>query len=162
DAILARNFHAQLFANFAQNQVTVLEAWIEAKLAPWARLRAGKFQFPITEERLTPGTSLPFVSTSPAALLLPARDTGVELLGTFGPLAYSLALVNGAFAGGVGESDVDSDKDVVARVFLRPFASTGLAPLEKLGFGVGASYGEHTGTMTSPQLPVLTTYGSQV
>jgi hypothetical protein len=162
DAILARNFHAQLFANFAENRLTVLEAWIEARLAPWARLRAGKFQFPITEERLTPGTSLPFVSTSPASLLLPARDTGVELLGTVGPLSYNLALVNGAFAGGAGESDGDSDKDVVARVFLRPFAASGLGPLEKLGLGVGASYGEHIGTATSPQLPSLATYGGQV
>ena len=87
DTILARSFRAQLFANLAENRLTVLEAWIEAKLAPWARLRAGKFQFPITEERLTPGTSLPFVSTSPASLLLPARDTGVQLLGTVGPLS---------------------------------------------------------------------------
>ena len=70
--------------------------------------------------------------------------------------------MNGAVANGAGESDGDSDKDVVARVFLRPFGSFGLAPLEKLGLGVGASYGEHTGTATSPQLPALTTYGGQV
>jgi Phosphate-selective porin O and P len=164
DAILARDFHAQLFANFAENRLTVLEAWIEAKLAPWARLRAGKFQFPITEERLTPGTNLPFVSTSPAALLLPARDTGLQLLGTVGGglFSYNLALVNGAVAAGTGESDADSDKDVVARVFVRPWVSTDFAPLQKLGVGVGASYGDHTGTATSPQLLSLTTYGGQV
>src|SRR5262249_21163008 len=112
--------------------------------------------------RLTPGTSLPFVSTSPASLLLPARDTGVELLGTVGPLSYNVALVNGAPAGGAGESDGDSDKDVVARVFLRPFGSLGVVPLAKLGRGAGASSGEHTGTMSSPQPPSLTTYGAQV
>src|SRR5262249_20124359 len=171
DAIIERTFHAQLFANVAENRVTLLEGWIEAKLAPWARLRVGKFQFPITEERLTPGTALPFVSTSVASMLLPARDTGVQLLGSVGGgvFFYNLALVNGTFAGGAGdgdggagESDGDSATDVVARAFFHPFLGSGIEPLEQLGLGVGASVGKHTGTPDNPRLLTLTTYGGQV
>src|SRR5215470_9411154 len=83
DAVLERSFRAMLFANFAQNQVVLLEGWIEARLVPWMRLRAGKFPYPISEERLTPAIALPFVSASVSAMLLPARDTGVQLLGSF-------------------------------------------------------------------------------
>ena len=163
DAILEHNYRAQLFANFADNRVTVIETWIEARLARWARLRVGTFQFPISEERLTPGTALPFVGTSVAALLLPARDTGVELLGGVGDLvSYNLAVVNGSWAAGPGGSDGDSSKDIVARVFVRPFAHTGLAALRQLGVGLGASTGQHHGTPAAPQLPSFSTYGGQV
>ena len=82
DATLERSFRAALFVNLAQNQVFLLEGWIEASLAPGVQLRAGKILYPISEERLTPGINLPFVSTSVAAMLLPARDTGVELFGS--------------------------------------------------------------------------------
>jgi len=162
DAILERDFHAQLFANFADNRVTLIETWIEAKLARWARLRIGTFQFPITEERLTPGTALPFISTSVSALLLPARDTGIELLGSAGPVSYNLAVVNGTWAAGPGGSDFDSGKDLVGRVFARPFADTALAPIRALGIGVGASVGNHTGAPDSPRLLTLSSYGGQV
>lgn len=54
DAILQRSFRAQVFVNFAENRVIVLEGWLEVRIAPWLRLRAGKFLYPITEERLTP------------------------------------------------------------------------------------------------------------
>jgi phosphate-selective porin OprO/OprP len=162
DAILEHSFHAQLFANFADNRVTLIEAWIEARLARWARLRIGTFQFPISEERLTPGTALPFISTSVAALLLPARDTGIELLGTAGNLSYNLALVNGTWASGPGGSDFDSGKDVVGRVFVRPFADTALAPIRKLGAGIGGSVGNHTGAPDNPRLATLSSYGGQL
>src|SRR5262249_58509045 len=73
-----------------------------------------------------------------------------------------LALVNGTFAGGAGESDGDSAKDVVARAFFHPFLGSGIEPLEQLGLGVGASVGKHTGTPDNPRLLTLTTYGGQV
>jgi hypothetical protein len=163
DAVLERNYRAQLFVNFADNRVTVIETWIEARLARWARLRIGTFQTPISEERLTPGTALPFVSTSVAALLLPARDTGLQLLGTVNDvLSYNLALVNGNWAAGPGGSDGDPDKDLVGRVFVRPWARTATSSLRKLGLGVGASIGEHTGAPDNPRLLTLSSYGGQV
>jgi len=69
DASLYQRLHTQVFVNFAESRVTLLDAFIDAELFSWLRLRVGKFPFPISEERLTPGTNLPFVSTSPASFL---------------------------------------------------------------------------------------------
>jgi phosphate-selective porin OprO/OprP len=164
DAALGSVFRGQIFANLAGSTPLVTDAWIEAEIAPWLRLRAGKFPYPISEERLTPAIALPFVGTSFATTLLPARDVGVMIHGDLGRglLRYNLALGNGATSGAPADLDADSEKDVVARVFARPFQSTSIAPLRRLGIGVGASYGVHTGNTASPQLPVLRTYGGQV
>lgn len=161
DALLYQRFHSQIFVDFSQSKVTLYDAWMEAELYRGIKLRAGKFLYPISEERLTPGIALPFVSTSFASVLLPSRDTGVQIHGEIGGglLKYNLALTIGAAAGFLAESDVDSDKDVVGRAYLRPFLRAGIAPLRELGIGVGASYGVHTGTVDSPLLPVLRTYG---
>lgn len=159
DAVLERDYHALLFVNLAGDRVTLIEGWVEAYLTRWARLRVGTFPVPLSEERLTPATALPFVSTSVAALLLPARDTGVQVLGNLGPaLAYNLAVVNGTWAGGPGGADGDSSKDLIARVFVHPLARA--AP--KLGVGLGASIGDHTGSPEAPRLPALVSYGGQV
>jgi hypothetical protein len=154
DATLERSFRAVLFTNFAQNQVFLLEGWIEARLAPGVQLRAGKILYPISEERLTPGINLPFVSTSVAAMLLPARDTGVELLGSLAGdrIAWNLALTNGAVPAGAGDAVTDSGKDLVARLYVHPFLTAGVEPLRKLGLGLGASTGRHNGTSDNSRL----------
>src|SRR5215813_1724356 len=46
DAILYRKLRTQLFVNFAESRVTLLDTFIEAELASWLRIRVGKFQFP--------------------------------------------------------------------------------------------------------------------
>jgi phosphate-selective porin OprO and OprP len=163
DASLYQRLHTQVFVNFAESRVTLLDAFIEAELTSWLRVRVGKFPFPISEERLTPGTNLPFVSTSPASFLLPSRDTGVQLLGAFagGAIAYNLALANGAVAGILGDGDIDSGKDLVARIFAHPLRNIGPDALRELGLGVGASTGIHRGSVDNPQTPIFLTYGGQ-
>src|SRR5215471_14226961 len=163
DAILYRKVRAQMFVNFAESRVTLLDTFIEAELASWFRIRVGKFPFPITEERLTPATNLPFISTGVASLLLPSRDTGVQVLGSFanGMLSFNLAVTNGAVAGILSDGDVDSTKDVVARIYGRPLLKIGPGVLQQLGIGVGASTGVHRGTLDLPQTPIFLTYGGQ-
>jgi len=163
DAILYRKVRTQIFVNFAESRVTLLDTFIEAELASWFRIRVGKFPFPITEERLTPATNLPFISTGPAAMLLPSRDTGVQILGSVanGMLSFNLALTNGAVAGILSDGDADSTKDVVARIYGRPLMKVGPGFLQQLGIGVGASTGVHRGTIDTPQTPIFFTYGGQ-
>jgi hypothetical protein len=163
DALIHDRFHSQILVDFSQSQVALYDAWLEALLFPELRLRVGQFQFPISEERLTPGISLPFVSPAFASFLLPSSDIGVQAYGTIAGdvLRYNVALTNGAYAGTLSEVDVDSQRDVIARAFARPFVHTELAPIRKLGIGVGASYGVHTGTTENPELPILRTYGGQ-
>src|SRR5262249_2813195 len=43
DAILYRKVRAQMFVNFAESRVTLLDTFIEAELASWFRIRVGKF-----------------------------------------------------------------------------------------------------------------------
>lgn len=163
DAVVHRRVHSQLFVDFAQSRPALLDAWVQVELAPWLQLRAGKFLFPINEERLTSPINLPFVSTSFASVLLPSRDIGVQAFGSLagGDLRYNIALTDGASAGTLVDAEVDSNKDVVARVYGRPFARTGIAAIEQLGVGLGASTGIHHGTPTAPTLPILRTYGAQ-
>jgi len=82
DAILFERVHSQVFVDFSQGKATLYDAWVEGLLLPELKIRAGKFLFPISEERLTPGIALPFVSTSFATVLLPSRDTGLQVYGT--------------------------------------------------------------------------------
>jgi phosphate-selective porin OprO/OprP len=50
--------------------------------------------------------------------------------------------MNGVTDGASATSDSDDSKDVVARVFAQPFLETAFAPLQGLGLGVAATYGE--------------------
>jgi phosphate-selective porin OprO and OprP len=163
DAVVHHFVHSQMFVDFSQSKATLFDAWVQLEGAAWLKLRVGKFQFPISEERLTPPLALPFVSTGFASVLLPTRDVGVEVLGDIGHgvIRYNLAVTNGAVAGTLAESDLDSAKDAVGRIFVMPFRG-GWAPIEKLGVGFGASTGEHRGVTSAPNLPILRTYGNQV
>jgi phosphate-selective porin OprO/OprP len=164
DAVLHHFVHSQMFVDFSQSKATLFDAWVQLEGAVWLKLRVGKFQFPISEERLTPPLALPFVSTGFASMLLPTRDVGVEVLGDIGDgaIGYNLAVTNGAIAGTLEESDLDAGKDAVGRIFVRPFRGGCWAPIEKLGVGFGASTGEHRGVTSAPNLPILRTYGNQV
>ena len=87
----------------------------------------------------------------------------MQLLGSFagGAIAYNLALANGAVAGILGDGDIDSGKDLIARIFAHPLRNVGPEALRQLGLGIGASTGIHRGTVDIPQTPILLTYGGQ-
>jgi hypothetical protein len=144
--------------NAVETRSPVLNAWADLAFAPWLRLRVGKFPFPISSERLTPPLSLPFIGVSASSLLLPSADTGAQLHGVSSWVDWNLAVVNGAVAGGSGDADLDSGKDVVARVFVRPL---GPGAGDALGVGLGASWGRHRGTAAAPGTTALRTYGGQ-
>ena len=162
DATLARIFRASFLADFSQSRLTLLDAFVEARIDPAFVVRIGKFPTPISEERLTPKFFLPWISTGPSSFLLPVRELGAQIYGDLGGgvLQYNAALVNGSYAGAVTDNDVDSYKDVMGRVFAHPFKMTAIAPLEKLGVGVGASIGDRAGSLGTPETPVLRTYGN--
>ena len=161
DATLSRIFRSSVLVDFSQSRLTLLDAFVELRAAPELVLRVGKFPTPINEERLTPLILLPWIATGVASSLLPVRELGAQVYGELweGIASYNLALVNGGWAGSLADGDADSFKDGMGRVFVRPFRSMGVAPIAKLGFGIGGSYGEHQGTLANPETPVLRTYG---
>ena len=162
DAQLASMFHAAVLVDFSQSRLTLLDAFIDTRFAKEFMVRIGKFPTPLNEERLTSRILLPWIGTGVASMLIPVRELGAQLLGDLGNgvLQYNAAIVNGSWAGTISDNDPDTSKDVITRVFLHPFKKSGAAPLEKLGIGVGASFGSRSGTPAAPETLVLRTYGN--
>jgi len=83
--------------------------------------------------------------------LVPNRDIGFALWGDlFGGIAsYSAGIYNGVGdARSSGNSDFEDNKAFEGRVFFLPFKKTGVAAVEKFGFGLGGSYESLQGTNT--------------
>ena len=141
----------RLMTDFGQGQATVQDAWLDVKLAPWFKVRAGKMKPPVGLERLQSGADLLFVERAHPTSLVPNRDVGVELHGDVerAHLAWSLGGFNGTVDGGSSDLDTGDSKDVAARVFFTFFKS--------LGVGVGASGGSNHGTATATGLATYRT-----
>src|SRR4051812_35811094 len=162
DAQLASMFHSSVLVDFSQSRLTLLDAFIDARFGKELIVRIGKFPTPLNEERVTPKILLPWIGIGVASMLIPARELGVQVLGDIGDgvCQYNAAVVNGSWAGTLSDNDPDTSKDVIARVFVHPFKKAGVAPLEKLGIGVGASFGGRSGTPAAPETSILRTYGN--
>jgi redox-sensitive bicupin YhaK (pirin superfamily) len=162
DATLSGIWHSSILVDYSESRLTLLDAYVEARFHPAVVARLGKFETPLTEERLTPKFLLPWISTNPASFLIPVRTLGAELLGDVGEgvFQYNAALVNGSYDGAITDNDVDSFLDVMGRVYVHPFKPTHFAPLANLGLNAGASYGVRNGTPVDPETPILRTYGN--
>jgi phosphate-selective porin OprO/OprP len=155
-------FDFRVMPDFGQGQTVLYDAYMEARFNPAFRVRAGKFKPPIGLERLQSATDILFVERALPTNLVPNRDLGVQVGGDLagGAVSYALGVFNGVPDLGNGDADSNNDKDVAARLFFQPFV-TGNGPLKNLGFGVGASQGNQTGTPTATGLPAYRTPGQQ-
>src|SRR5262249_36053990 len=96
--------------------------------------------------------------------LVPYRDLGLMLSGDVqgGVFSYALCLFNGAPDDANGpDFDLQSDKDYVGRLFLRPLRPIKRAAFTDLGLGVAASYGHVLGTAAATNLPPYRSTGQQ-
>jgi len=151
---LDRRIRSELLVSFSESKLVLAEAWLDGDITEWLHLKAGKFHDPISLERATTSIFFPLVDADLVSALLPSVDTGVQGWGHAGArVEYNLALVNGAVAGSVGDSDADASKDVVARVLVDPGAN--------LSIGLAASTGRHIGTVATPLLPRLATWAGR-
>lgn len=155
-------FDFRIMPDFGQGQTVLYDAYMEARFNPAFRVRAGKFKPPIGLERLQSATDILFVERALPTNLVPNRDLGIQIGGDVagGAVSYALGVFNGVPDLGNGDTDSNNDKDVAARVFFQPFVA-GNGPLKGLGFGVGASQGNQTGTLTATGLPAYRTPGQQ-
>ncbi len=130
-------FHVE--PNFTESEVELEEAWIGADLSERGpRLILGRMKEPFSLEEMLPRKHLDFPTFSILNQFVPAEDHGVTLLGGSldAPLEYGLALYNGT-----GGDDLNSDKDVAARLVARPWAERDGALLQRLQFGGAATFG---------------------
>jgi phosphate-selective porin OprO/OprP len=152
-ATLARRFDVAVVPDFGGGQAVLQDAYVDARLAPAFRLRAGKFKAPFGLERLQSGSNLLFVERALPTSIAPNRDVGIQVHGEVarGRLAYALALQNGAPDGGSVDTDANDGKDVVLRLFALPLKGRTHGP--QVGLGLAVSSGTQRGPAPSYRSP---------
>lgn len=149
-------FRVRVLPDFGNGRAELLDAYVEARVAPAATVRVGKFKGPVGLERLRSPTDLDFAELAFPTLLVPNREIGVFLRLTPGRQTVEFALTNGVVDGASGDLDADAAKDGAVRVVVRPVRS---GPLGGLALGVAATAGAERGTEGAPQLPTFLTSG---
>lgn len=162
EGTLAKIFDFRIMPDFAQGTTVLQDGYIEARFSPAFKVRGGKFKPPVGLERLQSATDLLFVERAFPTSLVPNRDLGVQLSGDVagGGVNWAVGYFNGVVDGGSSDIDVEDSKDVAARLFFTPFAQ-GTGPFKGLGFGVAATQGEQSGTLTAPGLAGIRSPGQQ-
>jgi phosphate-selective porin OprO and OprP len=145
----------------AGNVALLDDAFVNARLWPQAQIQVGKFKSPVGLERLQSTSELLFVETGFATQLTPNYDLGVmvhnNLFNT--PINYAVGIFNGAADAASDDQEVnDEGKDLVGRLFFQPFLKTDNNALQKLGFGVAGSIGNHAGALPSYKTPGQQTF----
>jgi len=150
EGTLFENVDFRVMPDFGGSALTLQDAYVNLRYWPAAQLQAGQFKSPFGLERLQSATALTFIERGFPTQLAPNRDLGVMFHGDFheGLIQYQLAALNGVPDGASSPVDSDDGKDVVARVFAQPFLETAWAPLQGLGLGFAASYGEQQRAVT--------------
>lgn len=156
--------------DFAGGRTIVQDAYVAARLKPWAVVTAGKFKVPVGLERLQSATDLRFIERAFPTSLVPNRDLGVQFGGDIagGLVNYSVGYFNGVSDGGSSDGNTptpdaenDTKGDWAARVFFQPFISSDNFALRGLGFGIAGTFVDSTGSTTTTLLPSYRTPGQQ-
>ena len=141
DATLYRYFLARLENDFTSSS-GLRDAYLAALPIPELNLQLGQFKVPFSYEELLSKRYIDFVERSAVvnSTVNPSRDIGVMAHGRFAGsvLQYQLALMNGT---GQNRSDNNSDKDIIGRLVLTPFADGGPESLRGFNLGGAVTWG---------------------
>jgi phosphate-selective porin OprO and OprP len=164
EGTVARHYGFRLMADFGEGRVQVQDAYLEARILPFLRVRTGKFKPPVGLERLQSATALGFVERALPTALVPNRDVGVQLWGDVagGALTYAAGVFNGVPNGGSADLDADGRKEVAGRLFAQPFRNAPSGFFRGLGVGVAASRGSERGTPSATGLGSYRSPGQRV
>jgi phosphate-selective porin OprO/OprP len=151
---VARYFDFKVMPDFGNGTTTVMDAYVDIRFSPKFRVRSGKDKTPVGYELLIGDAFVLFPERSIASLLVPNRDLGVQVMGDLSPkFTYGFGVYNGIPDASSSTTDVDTNsaKDLAGRIVLQPFraATTGASsgPLAGLGFHLGASVGDQSGSV---------------
>ena len=130
--------------DFAGGNTVAVDAYIDARLDPAFKVRAGKYKPFVGLERLQGGGDIKFVERSYVTnAILPNRDLGVSVYGDVlgDRLSYAVGVNDGVVDGGniSTGTEFDGGKEVTARLFATPFKDDANA-LSGLGFGIAGTY----------------------
>lgn len=135
--------------DFGQNNPQIQEAYMEWRTFPFAKLRLGKFKEPIGLEVLRSDRDLTFAERSIASDLVPLRYMGAQVGGSVfsNSISYEVGYFNGSNDGSNGNFQWIAGNEVAARLFLQPFANTGLTAIRQFGFGMAGSSSNQRGSI---------------
>lgn len=135
--------------DFGQYNPQIQEAYVEWKTFPLAKLRIGKFKEPIGLEVDRSDRDLTFPERSLVSDLLPLRYMGLQLGGSAlsNSVSYAVGYFNGSNDGTNGSFQWIPANEIAGRLFLLPFARSGLHSIRNLGVGIGASLANQHGTI---------------
>jgi phosphate-selective porin OprO/OprP len=128
--------------------VSIYDANVGIVPSQEARFKFGKFKSPIGLEQLQDDANTFLVERSLATNLVPNRDLGAQVSGTFagGVFTYATGIFNGVpDAANTSNAAFENDKNVEARVFSQPFVKAKDSPLNGLGAGISGSAGREKG-----------------
>lgn len=147
--------------DFGQNNPQIQEAFLELTTLPFAKVRVGKFKEPIGLEVLQQDRNLKFPERSTASDLVPLRYIGAQLSGSFlkNSVTYEGGYFNGSSDGSNGAfTQWAQGNEGAGRIFLQPFATTGVNALHQFGFGMAGSAGSQHGTIAGLKTVGQTTF----
>lgn len=156
-------FSFRIMPNFGGGNPDLQDAYIDFNPTLFLSLRAGKFKSPVGLERLQSPTNLMFPELALPTNLVPLRDTGIQLSSSLGGgfILIQAGLFNGTLDVGSINTDYNNAKDLVGRLFIRPFIKSENEWINGLGFGIAGTTGIQDGTVSSPRLPAYSSGGRQ-
>jgi phosphate-selective porin OprO/OprP len=167
EGTFANIFDFRFNPDFAGGKTVIQDAFVAARFNPLFVVTAGKFKEPFGLERLQLSPNNRFIELGLPSDLVPNRDLGLQVSGTYafasGTLIYQIGWFNGVADGTSTDAnatpDIDNndDKDWAARLFAQPFSKTDIAALRGLGAGIAVSYVNQTGSPTNTLLPTYRT-----
>ncbi|HVW69801.1 MAG TPA: porin, partial [Steroidobacteraceae bacterium] len=168
EGTIDNDYDFRFMPDFAGGKTIILDAFLTARVLPWLAVQAGKFKGPVGLERLQPDQYNRFMELGLPSDLVPNRDLGIEIGGDLlgGTLGYAIGTFDGVADGSSTDAnsnpDADSNdgkKDTEGRIFTQPFVNSGIAGLKGLGFGIGGTYVQATGSPTNTLLASYKTTG---
>ena len=149
EGTFGRIYSFQLVSEFGGTSApSVLDGNLGVTLSKAVQFKFGKFKAPVGLELIQSDTATFFAERSLVTNLVPNRDLGVQVGGSFadGAFTYAAGILNGVADGASTTNvDFDNDKDVVARVFAQPFKNAKDSTWQGLSLGVAASLGREKG-----------------
>jgi phosphate-selective porin OprO/OprP len=161
EGTLFNNVDFRFMPDFGQNNPQIQEAFLELKTLPFAKLRVGKFKEPIGLEVLRSDRELTLTERSLASDLVPLRYIGAQISGGVisDSITYAAGYFNGSSDGSNGVfTQWANSNEAAARVFLHPFAATGVNTLHGFGVGVAGSTGSQHGSIAGLKTVGQTTF----
>jgi phosphate-selective porin OprO/OprP len=153
EAVLADYYEFRLLPDFGLGRIVLQDAYGNVHYWDAFQVEAGKFKQPFSYEQLIQDRYVPTLERSLIDQLVPARDVGVMVHGQHllnNHFDYAVAVSNGEIN---GDTDLNNNKDLNARVEVRPFGATSdKFFLHYLELGMSGGFGSQNQPVQPAQL----------